>query len=352
MRTGKIKAAIIGAGLQGTRYASALRRLPDTEIALIADADHARATSLAKEVGAEAVVQWEGLLERPDIAAVLICTPPHLHAPMAIAAMKAGKHVLCEKPLALTLEDAQAMLRIAQEGGVVLGCGLNYRHHPGIRQAKEWFDQGLIGELIFMRCRHGIVGRPGYEKEWRAKAEFAGGGHLMEQGIHILDLFHWFAGEFQRAVAFTATNFWDMAPQEDNGFALLETRRGQIASLHSSLTQWHNLFSFEIYGRDGYVQVEGLGGSYGTERAILGKRDFHKPFTEEVVEFRGPDNSFAETWQEFVQAIRGERELCTALNGYQVLRVVLALYESARMGQVVDLAEAEGQNQRALMEEA
>lgn len=339
VKDGRIGVALIGAGLQGSRYAAALKSVPGTGIAAVADSDLRRAETLAVETGARPLSDWAKVLEIPGVDAVLITTPPHLHAPMAVAALKAGKHVLCEKPLALSLEEAAAMLRAAQENHLVLGCGFNYRHHPGIRQAKTWYDQGGIGELIFMRCRHGIIGRPGYEQEWRCKPGLCGGGHLMEQGIHVLDLFRWFAGDFHRATAFTATGFWEMAPLEDNAFCLLETAKGQVASLHSSLTQWRNLFSFEAYGRDGYVQVEGLGGSYGTEQAILGRRDFNRPFTEKIVDYRGQDRSFAETWREFLAAVRGEssESLNSARDGYEALKLVLTLYRSAREGVVVKL---------------
>ena len=221
----------------------------------------------------------------------------------------------------------------------MLKCGLNYRHHPGIQQGKKWLDEGAIGELIFLRCRHGICGRLGYEKEWKAKAELSGGGHLIEQGMHILDLFCWFAGDFSQVVGFTATWFWDMAPAEDNAFALLLTPKQQVAVLHSSLTEWKNLFSFEVFGKDGYVRVEGLGGSYGVERAILGRRSFVAPFTEKVIEYRGTDVSLQEEWKEFISAIHQQREpLGSGYDGLKALKLVYAIYESSASGlRIIDV---------------
>ena len=335
-----LRVGLIGAGLQGKRRAPVLAQFPGTELVIVAAAHQDTAKRLADSVGCQAANCWEEVVERDDIDAVLVCTPPHLHASMSIAAMKKGKHVLCEKPLARSLHEAEEMLRVVQETGARLKCGFNHRHHPGIQKAREWVDNGVIGELNFLRCRYGICGRPGYEKEWRADPEIVGGGHLMEQGIHAIDLFRWFLGEFTEVVGFTATHFWDMSPLEDNAFALFHTAAGQVASLHSSLTQWKNLFSFEIFGQDGYILVEGLGGSYGTEKVVLGKRALLEPFREEITEFLGADRSWYEEWKEFTAALEDNREpLGNGYDGIEALRLVQAVYESAAKGQVVKLTE-------------
>jgi predicted dehydrogenase len=289
----------------------------------------------------EATDNWQEVVEREDINAILVCTPPNLHAPISIAAMNRGKHVLCEKPLTKTLKEAEEVLAAAKANRVTLKCGFNHRHHPGIQKAKSWFDEGIIGELNFIRCRYGICGRPGYEKEWRADPEIVGGGQLMEQGIHGIDLARWFLGEFAEVVGFTSTRFWNMAPLEDNAFALLRTEKGQVASIHSSLTQWKNLFSFELFGQDGYILVEGLGGSYGTEKVTLSKRALLEPFREEVTEFRGGDVSWYEEWKEFVAAIEEGREpLGNGHDGLEALRLIYAIYESGAKGQIMRLAKA------------
>ncbi len=265
-----MKVGLIGAGLQGKRRARALKAIGDT-LVVVAAAHLERAELLALEFGCEPTSNWREVVARDDVEAVFICTPPHLHEPMCTEALKRGKHVLCEKPLARNPEEAQRIVDAAYQNGVRLKCGFNLRHHPGIKQAREWFDQGLIGELNFIRCRYGIGGRPGYEKEWRADPEISGGGQLMDQGMHALDLSRWFLGEFVEATGFLQTCFWDIAPLEDNAFCLLRTERGQVASIHVSWTQWKSLFYFEVFGKDGYITVDGLGGGYGVERAAPGK---------------------------------------------------------------------------------
>ncbi len=334
-----MKVGLVGAGLQGWRRASALDHASGDRLLLVADIRRPVAERLAAHFGCEVTNEWQDLVEDRAVEVVIVCTPPHLHAAITTAALEAGKHVLCEKPLGRTLAEAAPVVHAAQRNGVFLKCGFNYRHHPGILQAKLWSDQGHIGEAMYIRCRHGICGRPGYEKEWRAQPEISGGGELMDQGLHVLDLARWFLGDFVEASGMLGTLFWNISPQEDNAFAILRTDERKIASLHVSWTQWKNLFSFELYGRDGYIAVEGLGGGYGVERAVLGRRDFTAPFTEEVVEFRGEDRSWRNEWAEFADAIREGREpLGNGKDGLQALRLTTAIYQAASLGKVVRLS--------------
>ena len=341
--TGKpLRVGIVGAGLQARRRASVFGESPDARLVIIAAAHIERAKRLADMMRCEATDDWKKVAQSENVDAVLVCTPPNLHASISMAAMEHGKHVLCEKPLARTIEEATEMVSVARRSNVKLKCGFNHRHHPSIGKAKELFDKGVVGELDFLRCRYGICGRPGYEKEWRANPEIVSGGHLMEQGIHGIDLLRWFAGDFSHAVGFTTTRYWKIAPLEDNAFALFKTTHGQIASLHSSLTQWKNLFSFEVYGHEGYVRASGLGGSYGTERIAVGRRTFSEPFREDVTEFRGEDRSWHEEFKEFTAAITEDREpIGNGSDGLEALRLVFAVYQSATTDAAVDLTHLE-----------
>src|SRR4030042_3148147 len=270
------RVGLIGAGRQGRRLGKAIRDGAQDKITVV-DVDQQAAARLAKEIRAGVGKDWRELASAADIDIIVVCTPPNLHAPICIAAMESGKHVLCEKPLAPNTVEAARIVQAGERHKVRLQCGFNLRFHPGMKQAKKWLDEGLIGTPVFVRCRYGICGSPDYDKDWRANASISGGGELMDQGVHVIDLFRWFLGEFTEVTSLTSTSCWDIAPLEDNVFALLRTEKGQIASLHASWTQWKNLFSFELFGHEGYVIVEGLGGSYGTERAILGKRTTLEP---------------------------------------------------------------------------
>lgn len=330
--------AIIGAGLQCRRRAPVVVESPETTLKVIASLHPEHARAMAGQFGCEAVDTWQEAVKRDDIDIVVVCTPPHVHAEISIAAMRAGKHVLCEKPLTRTLAESEELVRAVEETGRVFKCGFNHRHHPAIRDAKELVDEGEIGKPLFARCRYGICGRPGYEKEWRADPEQAAGGQFIEQGTHAIDLFRWFLGEISEVSCMTGVQYFKEQTLDDNGMAVFRTATGVLASLHASLTHWKNLFHFEVFGEDGYVIVEGLGTSYGTEKLTFGKRDFSAPFNDHVTEYRGGDVSWREEWREFLSAISGRREpIGNARDGLEAMRIALAAYESEKTGRVIKL---------------
>ncbi len=348
-----LRVGVIGCGLIGRRRAEIVRQSHD-KLVVVADVDERRAKVLGEEMGCLATTAWQEVVARDDVDAVVVSTTNKWLAPITVSALRCGKHVLVEKPAARTPAEAADILRAADGVRLVVAVGFNHRYHKAIWKAHELFTQGAIGEIMFMRCRYGHGGRPGYDKEWRADPEIAGGGELLDQGIHAVDLFRWFLGDFSEAFGFTSTCFWDLGyfppcdrdghqheghRAEDNGFALFRTATGKIASLHASWTQWKNIFSFEVFGRDGYLIVEGLGGSYGTERLTWGRRRPESgPPDEERFDFPGPDVSWEAEWREFVTAIReGRGPLASSYDGRQALRMVHAVYESGRTGEVVRL---------------
>jgi predicted dehydrogenase len=340
-----MRIAIIGAGLQGNRRAQALIGLPDTELVIVTAKEHSSADPLARRMQCDAGAGWEDVVRRRDIDVVVVCTPPDSHAAITIAALDAGKHVLCEKPLARTIAEAETMVAAAREKGLVLKCGFNHRHHPGVMSAKKRFDSGAIGSPIFLRAVYGICGRPGYEKEWRADPKITSGGQVMEQGIHVIDLFRWFLGEIEDVTGVVETSCWPIAPLEDNAFVVCRAGAGVSASLHSSLTQWKNIFSFEVYGKEGYLAVEGLGGGYGTEKLTTGKTVFDRPFAYETTEFRGGDVSWKDEWLAFLNAIgSGAEPLGSGADGVEALRIVFAAYEAARVGRRISVASSNSQS--------
>jgi len=326
-----MRVAIIGAGLQCRRRAPVVVESQEDELVAIASLHYEHAKAAAERFGCEAERDWQAVVERGDVEAVVVCTPPHVHAEISVAALRAGKHVLCEKPLTRTEAEAEEMVKAADESGRVLKCGFNHRHHPAIWEAHRIVAEGAIGRPLTGRCRYGICGRPGYEKEWRADPRQAAGGQFIEQGTHAIDLFRWFLGEIEEVACMTAVHYFRKQELDDNGMALFRCAGGATAMMHASLTQWKNLFSFEVFGEDGYVVVEGLGASYGTERLMVGRRDFTAPFRDEVTEFRGGDRSWREEWREFTAAVKeGRAPLGDGGDGLAAMRVALTAYRAER----------------------
>jgi predicted dehydrogenase len=318
---------IVGCGLIGRKRAHALGNV---RLTACADIDVTRAASLAEASGCSAEGDSRSLVARPDIDIVIVATTNDALAPITLAAVQAGKHVLVEKPAALTASELQPVAEAAARSGVFVRVGFNHRYHPSLQKAREIVDSGAVGPLMFLRGRYGHGGRLGYEKEWRADPARSGGGELIDQGVHMIDLARWFLGEFQRIEGSTHTYFWNM-PVDDNAFLLMRTATEQTAMLHVSCTEWKNMFSLELYGRTGKIQIEGLGGSYGTERLILYKmRPEMGPPDATVWEFPGPDTSWGVEFEEFRQDIEQRRPPAAGLDDAKAaLLIVEQVYRQA-----------------------
>lgn len=314
--------AIIGCGLIGRKRLAAL---PPGSFAAACDLDLSRAESLvAAAGGGRAIQDASGIFSDRTIDAVIICTLNSSLAPLALQAIRAGKHVLVEKPGAISVAEVDELLAAAQAAGVRVRVGFNHRFHPALQKARQIYESGVLGPLMFIRGRYGHGGRVGYDREWRADPKLSGGGELIDQGVHLIDLAGWFLGAFTHIDGHAATYFWKM-PVDDNAFLNLRTAGGQTAWLHVSCTEWKNLFSLEIYGRDGKLHVEGLGGSYGVERLT----HYHMlpemgPPVTTAWEFPRGDESWRIEVAQFIEDLRLGRE---PQPGLREARVALEVVE-------------------------
>lgn len=318
---------IIGCGLIGQKRAKALG---DGRLLACADINEFRAKALAGSSGAKVFAYWRDLLALPEIDIVIIATLHDSLAQITLAAIEAGKHVLVEKPAARNATELEPVLAAAERRGVKVHVGFNHRYHRAFRKARELFEDGTLGEMMFIRARYGHGGRIGYDREWRASPDLSGGGELIDQGPHLIDLSRWFLGEFEQVQGFAHTYYWDM-PVDDNGFMLLKTARRQVAFLHASCTEWKNLFSMEIYGRDGKLEISGLGGSYGVERLTWYKMlpEMGPPETT-TWEYPMGDDSWTVEVDEFYEDIRLDRQPTAGLNdAFQALKVIEQIYKES-----------------------
>jgi predicted dehydrogenase len=286
-----------------------------------------RAGQLAEKYGALALTDWRDAVTRDDVDVVFVAATHDQLAPVAAAAAGAGKHVLIEKPGACRAAELDSVAAAAQNTGALVRIGFNHRYHRAFRKAREIYESGALGEMMFVRARYGHGGRLGYDREWRADPSVSGGGELIDQGAHLIDLARWFLGDFPSVRGSARTYFWDM-PVEDNGFLLLETARGQVAFLHASWTEWKNLFSFEIAGRTGKLEINGLGGSYGTERLTWYKMSPEMGPPETLAwEYPMADDSWQAENAAFLEDIRLGRQPDPGIADAQaMLRVIEAVY--------------------------
>ena len=323
-----MKFGIIGCGLIGQKRALAAAARGET-VAIVADLNSARAHDLASKFKAKVADDWRQVLSS-DIDAVIIAVTHDLLAEMTLAAIEAGKHVLVEKPAARKASEIAPVVEAAQRKNRIVKVGYNHRFHPSMMKAKAIVDSGEIGPLMYIRGRYGHGGRVGYEKEWRCQPEMSGGGELIDQGSHLIDLSRWFLGDLSVAFGAAPTYFWDM-PADDNCFMALKTLSGQLAWLHATWTEWKNMFSFEISGRTGKLTIEGLGGSYGVERLTYHKMGPQMGPPETTIwEYPFPDTSWEIEIGEFIDAIgKGRKPVGNIEDAYAALKIIDDIYGRA-----------------------
>jgi predicted dehydrogenase len=334
------RVAIIGAGNVGAIRGRVIQDSFDCRVRFVADIDPVPAHRLAETMGCEATTDWRRAIQSNEVDLVVVCTPTKFHTAAVVTALRAGKHVLCEKPLARSLAEAEEVVEAAETRKLILKTGFNYRYMGHVRKAKELIDKKLLGPLYYLRCRYGHGGRPGYEQHWCTDQELSGGGVLLEQGIHVIDLVRFLLDEPTYVMAETSRFFWDFPEVEDNCFLLLKTQHARTAQIHISWTQWVNIFSLEIFGRNGYLHLTGRDGHYGPQRLVWGKRQpNHSRPEEESFEFPSPDDSWTLEWNEFIAAIHtGRKPMGSGNDSMQALRLIEAAYESSRDQQWVEVS--------------
>jgi predicted dehydrogenase len=324
------RVAIVGCGLVGEKR---IKLLAPGTVTITCDLNLERANKLAAlSTGCEATDSVERAVNSPNVDCVMIATLNAALAPIAKQALAAGKHVLAEKPGAISVREVEELESVSEQTGALYRVGYNHRYHPALLKAREIFESGALGPMMFLRARYGQGGRIGYDKEWRADPKLSGGGELIDQGVHLIDLAGIFLGEFTQVDGHVATYFWNM-PVDDNAFMSLRNGDGKSAWLHASCTEWKNMFSLEIYGRDAKLHVEGLGGSYGVEKLYFYKMlpQMGPPETT-IWEYPRGDESWKIEMQEFFDDIRLKRTPSPGLKEAKaVLRVVEALHRKSNV---------------------
>jgi predicted dehydrogenase len=321
--------AIIGCGLIGKKRLAGLPE--DSNLAVACDTNYRRAEDLLKLANSgRSMTDYRQAVTNKDVDAVIVATINSALAEISAAAIRAGKHVIVEKPAGISVKQIDELIVLAKQHGVCVRVGFNHRYHPAFQKAREIYQSGVMGELMFIRARYGHGGRVGYDKEWRADPKLSGGGELIDQGIHLIDLASWFLGEFKKVEGHAKTYFWNM-PVDDNAFLNLQTAKGQTAWLHVSCTEWKNLFSFEIYGRNTKLHIEGLGGSYGVEKLYHHqmKPEMGIPDTT-LYEYSLPDGSWKLEMTEFEDDVRRKRTPSAGLaEARAALEVVEEIYRKS-----------------------
>ncbi len=325
---------LFGYGYMGKIRYQVLRNHPDIQRIMIVD-PYREPSSLPAEariIPPDTSIPWD----QADV--VFVCTPNNVTADLCVQALHRCGHVFCEKPPAKNWEDFCRIADAAQQiPGHTLVFGFNHRLHPSVQAARTLIGEGGVGPILYIKGTYGKSGGSRYRQSWRNQLGISGGGILLDQGIHMLDLFHVFLGPLNLVDAVLTDAFWDCGV-EDNAFVLLKSEQGIPAFLHSSATLWKHTFCLEIGCREGYLIATGLlsqTGSYGREQLVIGKRQFEdQAFAlgnprEEIIYF-DRDESWQKEVDEFLTAVKNQRAphhgaLEDARRVMQLIRDVYAL---------------------------
>lgn len=329
-----IKVAIAGFGKIGQVRAREILRRED--VTLVAVHDIERPDVLPKDVNF--VRSYSDLLAL-DIDAVFVCAVNNVLAEYTMEAVLKGVHVFCEKPGARSSDELLPIMELEAKSNIVLKYGFNHRFHYSVIEAKKIIATGELGKMLWIRGVYGKAGSIDYHKNWRNYKKFSGGGILIDQGIHMLDLMHFFSGEkFENIKSFVNTSYWNIEA-EDNAFIIMQSKSNVIAMMHSSATQWRHKFSLEMTFEEGYINLDGILSetrSYSPEKLTVGKREFEdithamgKP-AEKTIWFEN-DNSWSLEIDEFFSAIKSKGKVKNGRSqaAYESLKTIEKIYAAA-----------------------
>lgn len=325
------KVGIIGYGKMGKTRHTALDEIGKGEVIAVSE------PNLTEPLDGIPNVSHDEIINNPDIDIVLVCTPNFLNKELTIKALKAGKHVFCEKPPAFTAEEVAEIQEVEKNSdSKKLMYGFNHRHHDSVIRMKEIVDSNEFGKIIWMRGRYGKSVTEDYFDNWRAKKELAGGGILIDQGIHMLDLFLHLAGDFDSVKAEVSNLYWNLEV-EDNAFVILRNSKSGIdASLHSTMSQWRHLFSLEVFMEKGYMVLNGLitsTMSYGEEILSVAKNRSTAPaatWKDEVKTQYIDDHSWRYELEHFLEAIENDTpiQIGSSEDAHKLMSIIDEIYKS------------------------
>lgn len=329
-----LKIGILGFGKMGQIRAKSVEATGKGEVLAVFDVD-----SSVDDGSYPFYNDPDSIINMPEIDALFICTPNFKNKELTVAGLNAGKHIFCEKPPAFTSNDVLEIIKAEKSSGKKLMYGFNHRHHGSIKQIKKYIESNEYGKIIWMRGRYGKSVDSTFFQTWRSKKELAGGGILLDQGIHMLDLFLYLAGTFDDVKAMVTNQYWQNCDIEDNAFVILRNKKtGVTASLHSTMTQWRHLFSLEVFLEKGYFVLNGLktsSGTYGEEILSIAKNRTTAPAAtwedEEKITFQ-TNQSWRSEVDHFFNAILQDKsiELGNSQDAYNIMNLIDRIYEEGK----------------------
>ena len=330
-----IKVGVIGIGQMAKIRIEAIKNIEGVELIKVSDTMISKNNSKLFQ-GISFVEDFKDIINDKSIDVVFIATPNKFNKDLVIECLKQDKHVFCEKPPAFCAEDVKSIIKIENLTQKKLMYGFNHRHHASTKKIKKIIDGGKYGRILWMRDRYGKSADANFLSNWRVNPELSGGGILIDQGIHMLDLFLYFGSEFNEVLSMNSSLYWNIDGIEDNVFAIMRNQDGLVASLHSTMTQWRHLFSLEIFLEKGYLTLNGLktsSNSYGKENLVIAKNRTSAPaatWEDEDSYIFDTDTSFEDEVKLFFDAISKDKEISNgnSNDALKVMKIVDEIYKN------------------------
>lgn len=323
----KLKVGIAGYGVVGKRRHHFININPSMDVVAVCDQTFKKNYSLND---LKYFKNYNDLLKL-DLDVLFVCLTNNVAAEVTISGLKNGLHVFCEKPPGRNVEDINKVIKVEEKfPNLKLKYGFNHRYHDSVKKALSLIKSGELGEIINLRGLYGKSRVIPFSGGWRSKREIAGGGILLDQGIHMLDLMRYFSGEFIEIKSFISNSYWNH-DIEDNAYAIMKDKYGRIAMLNSSATEWQHKFRLEIALTKGYINLSGIlsgSKSYGEEKIVFGMRDQESnngQMNSTTIQFLD-DNSWKEEIDEFSDSILNNKKIKSGTSQDALLTMKL-LYE-------------------------
>lgn len=332
MSQNKLKVGIAGYGVVGKRRRTFIDQNPHLKTLAVSD------VTFGGEGVAEDGIRYfpcfTSLFEQ-DMDILFVCLPNHLAAEATIAGLDHGLHVFCEKPPGRTVEDIRKVIAVEKRNpNLKLKYGFNHRYHDSVVEAKRVIESGQFGRIINIRGIYGKSNIIPFSGGWRSERKYAGGGILLDQGIHMLDMINYFAGDFDEVKSFVSNDYWHH-DVEDNAYVIMRSKNGCVAMVHSTATQWQHRFRLELSLEEAFLELTGIlsgSKSYGEEKfKIIPRKDGSAvgAFTETVTSYL-EDNSWRDEVNEFADLIVYNRavENGTSNDALKVMELVYSIYNA------------------------
>ena len=317
--------AVIGLGSFGVKRAKAISDSKNANLKYLFDLDDNNAKKASKDLGVP-IKSYEEILKDKTIDTVCICTPNKFHKKIILDSLKEGKNVFCEKPYVRNVEEAKEILEVTKKSKGVLQLASNHRFFESVMYARKLVEEGTIGKILSFNGRIGHNGER-LKDSWFWKKDISGGGTLLDNGCHLLDLSRLFVGNFISGKGLTSNVYWKNIEVEDTASGIFKTEDDRTATIYCSWRLLSGYFFFEINGTDGYINVDGRFDTHGGDKIFWSNIKEKKVFSKDFSHIK--PNSYLLEIDNFISNVNNKKKISpSAEDGLEIMKMIEFIYSS------------------------